>query len=364
MTEPANIKPLTALRFFAAMWVVLFHFWPKLNGFSEETMPELVQRGYLGVELFFVLSGFILCHVYLPQMDGKFYSYKGFLWARIARVYPLHLATLLGMAAMAIGATAAGIAVDPNIVSWESLPANLLMVQAWGLAPEAAFNHPSWSISAEWFAYLAFPIFGAATLALKSRPTLALAGAAALLTGLYLVFPLFSGRDLTQATIHWGALRIVPCFALGCASYLVWKANPIGKATTALGLTAVLTGLIAALGALGAHDAVIVLAFSALIISLASLTSTGSRFGSGPVGVWLGEVSYAVFMVCIPWMLLFMGVGQKLVGFGEQMPLWLWAIMLVGVVPVAGLAHHLVERPARGILRGLSQRRAARLQAA
>ena len=50
---PQDLKQLTSLRFFAAMWVVLFHYWPSLSA----VMPPLVSKGYLGVELFFVLSG-------------------------------------------------------------------------------------------------------------------------------------------------------------------------------------------------------------------------------------------------------------------------------------------------------------------
>ena len=141
------------------------------------------------MELFFVLSGFILCHVYLPAMEGERFKYGAFLWARIARVYPLHIATLVGVGALALGATAAGFRIDSAILSWSSLPANLLMVHAWGLSPEAGWNHPSWSISAEWFAYLTFPLFGWAALSLKNRPWAAVTGAVALLTGLYVVFP-------------------------------------------------------------------------------------------------------------------------------------------------------------------------------
>src|SRR5471032_1559875 len=98
MPAVRDLRPLTALRFFAAMWVVLYHYWPNLNG---EHMPALVAHGYLGVELFFVLSGFILCHVYLDQFASGRFRYGGFLWARLARVYPLHIAALVGIGLMA-----------------------------------------------------------------------------------------------------------------------------------------------------------------------------------------------------------------------------------------------------------------------
>src|SRR3569832_1237739 len=150
-----HLKPLTSMRFFAAMWVVLYHYWPNLDPHT----PALVSKGYLGVELFFVLSGFILCHVYLQGAGEGRFKYGSFPWARLARVYPLHLATLLGVGAMAVGAAAVGIQHHNDIANWSVLPANLLLVHAWGFAKAAAWNHPSWSISAEWFAYLTFPAF-------------------------------------------------------------------------------------------------------------------------------------------------------------------------------------------------------------
>ena len=98
MTDAQHIRPLTSLRFFAAFWVVLFHYWPAL---SAAAAPMVVGKGYLGVELFFILSGFILCHVYRTEVEEGRFAYGGFLWARLARVYPLHLATLVGMGVLA-----------------------------------------------------------------------------------------------------------------------------------------------------------------------------------------------------------------------------------------------------------------------
>ena len=134
-----------------------------------------MAKGYLGVETFFVLSGFILSHVYLEAAGEKRFRYGGFLWARLARVYPLHLATLFGMIALGlVGGRGAGMS-GQTAACWTgaSLPANLTLIQAWGLAPAAAFNHPSWSISAEWFAYLSFPAFAFVAWRLRERPVLA-----------------------------------------------------------------------------------------------------------------------------------------------------------------------------------------------
>ena len=204
MPTATHIKPLTSLRFVAAYWVVVHHYWPHLAGAGAQ--PPLIARGYLGVELFFVLSGFILCHVYLPQFEEGRFRYRDFLWARLARIYPMHIATLVGMGAMAGAALAIGLSVDPNVLSLAALPANLTLTQAWGLAPVAGWNHPSWSISAEWFAYIAFPAFAGLTLAMRRWPGVAVAAALAFTAVLYPAFQAVAGFPLTQATIAWVSL--------------------------------------------------------------------------------------------------------------------------------------------------------------
>lgn len=63
-------------------------------------------------------------------------------------------------------------------------------------------------------------------------------------------------------------------------------------------------------------------------------------------------MSFAVYMVCIPWQLVFTRVVEKVTPTGQDSLSWgAWLLMFAGVVPVAMLAHHLVERPAREIMR-------------
>lgn len=354
---PENLKPLTSMRFLAAFWVVMFHYWPKLDlGAATGWTPGIVAQGYLGVELFFVLSGFILCHVYLEAAGTGGFKYGSFLWARLARVYPLHLATLIGVGLLGAAAATVGISIDDSILSWASLPANLTLTQAWGLAPEAAWNHPSWSISAEWFAYLCFPVFAWAAWRLRQRPSLALVLATVGLMATYAVFEALAGFPLTQATIHWGALRIVPCFAYGCAAYLAWRAGGL-KRPGAMAL--VTTGLILVCAALQVWDGVTVALFGVLILALAGLSGRGGVLESR-TGVWLGEVSYAVYMVCVPWKLVAINGLARLNGGSEHLPWWMWVPAVLAIVPLAGLAHHLIERPARTAMRRWAERRASK----
>ncbi len=349
---PADLRPITALRFFAAAWVAVYSFWENLAGVG---LPGFVSKGYLGVELFFVLSGFILSHVYLQAAGEKRFSYRGFLWARIARVYPLHIATLLGVGALAGAAIAAGMSVDANVLSWSSLPANLLMVHAWGLAPVAGWNHPSWSISAEWFAYLCFPVFAFVFWRLRAKPVAAVVGAAAFVAVLYFVFEQWAGFSLTEATIRWGALRIVPCFAYGCALYLLYRRAPLKAPWLCSAAFAV---LLLASAALTLWDGVTVLLAGGLILSLASLPNARAGWLASKPAVYLGEISYSVYMVCVPWKLLAVNLAAKVTDAPDkQLQLFVWLAILALLPVVAALSYHLVERPARKALRDWPKRR-------
>lgn len=355
---PQNLKPLTSLRFFAAMWVVAFHFWPNLG----IAVPAIVSKGYLGVELFFVLSGFILSHVYLERFRDCSFHYGEFIWARLARIYPVHVSILVGLGLLMAALALVGIKAGDKLLVWSSLPAQLTLTQAWGLAPHGGWNHPSWSISAEWFAYLTFPAFAFAMVKMWARPRLTVALAALFLVVLYIGFENVAGFPLTRATILWGALRIVPCFGLGCSLWLLWRSGALRTNASALAFSAGALSLLVASTSLGLPDFVSVVACGGLILGLGASARNGLRILSAPTLVYLGEVSFAVYMVCIPWQLVF-GEGLQKVAHidADHMPLPIWIAMIAGVVPIAMAVHHLIERPARDLMRRVKFARKASL---
>lgn len=348
-----HIKPLTSLRFIAASWVVLYTYIHELKG---AVSFGLLDKGYLGVDLFFILSGFILSYVYLEAFGGKRFDYAEFVNHRLARIYPLHIATL-AFTLLLIGAAAfKGLQLDPNAANWGSLPAQLVMVHAWGLAPAASFNHPSWSISAEWFAYLTFPLTATAAWALRRRPVLAVSLAIGVLAAVYTGFQAFAGFSLTHATFQWGALRIVPTFLFGSALYLAWRAGAVRRPAVAL-LGAAIAGLTVILAAsYGAPDLLIVTALGLLVLSLGGLGKEGNGILSSPVMVYLGEISFATYMIYVPWKWVFLKAAHAVLGTDEGLPFVWWLAGLAALVPLSMLAHHVVEVPFRRIVRRLGEK--------
>jgi peptidoglycan/LPS O-acetylase OafA/YrhL len=265
------------------------------------------------------------------------------------------------MVALGIAGTAAGLSIDGSLTDWRALPAHLTMTHAWGLAPTSAFNHPSWSISAEWFAYLTFPAYAFAAWRLRERPVLAVAGAVVLALAIYAAFEPLAGFSLTEATFRWGALRIVPCFALGCALYLVHRRAPIPYA----GPVALISGAaMLASASLGLWDPVTVLLAGAMILGLGSLDNARAGLMGSKAAVYLGEISYSIYMVCAPVLLVMTNVAARLTGADDKrFHIIVW-LAVVAAIPVAAMAsYHLVERPCRKALRGIADRRRARLAA-
>jgi peptidoglycan/LPS O-acetylase OafA/YrhL len=156
-----QLDGLTAIRGLAAWWVVFYHFTPFLYGHLPMDVWWLAKKGFLAVDLFFILSGFVIFYTYQNSLNGGAAAIRAFFVKRLARVYPLHLLILVGYAALVVGLyTLKNIQMDPAKFSTAHFVQQLFLVQAWGFREGSAlsWNYPAWSISAELAAYLVFPI--------------------------------------------------------------------------------------------------------------------------------------------------------------------------------------------------------------
>ncbi len=110
--------------------------------------------------------------------------------------------------------------------------------------------------------------------------------------------------------------------------------------------------------ALLSWDGITVLSGGLLILALASIPADkAGLLGSAPA-VYLGEISYAVYMLCAPWQILAVNVVARLIGAEDkQLPLVLWLAIIAGLIVAAAIVHRLIERPARSFLRGWAKRR-------
>jgi peptidoglycan/LPS O-acetylase OafA/YrhL len=168
-----HLHILTCLRFFAAFLVLGFHFFNFSNNYNF--LNVIFQRGYLGVDFFFILSGFVLAYSYYDKINTKNHQFikKDFFINRCSRILPIYYLALL----FSIPAFIRNISLLPSsekAFSWITIPLTLLFLQSFsGLQlTQNSWNIPSWSLSVELFFYAIFPFFSYPIIKSKNTKTL------------------------------------------------------------------------------------------------------------------------------------------------------------------------------------------------
>lgn len=398
LTEPAtplgpgrpqqDIPALTSVRFFAALGVVLFHYAAPIESWlrglgagsvlagraaQAAAVPLAIVRhdGFLGVSLFFVLSGFILTHVYLGQ-DASRVERRRFWLARVARIYPVYLLGFLGCAPFVVLGTidryGSGGAVAHLLLA--AVPA-LLLAHGWICAWVPLWNFPSWSVGAEALFYLLFPWLAPALARVRRRRRV-LTGAVLWAAGMALPLAylgaskLAAPGDVLGTIASWsdaaGWQRLVldaPIFhvhefALGILTARIFAGRDrnrshadrwtlLGVATTVI----LCAGMSAPLVILG--DGLLAPAFACVIYGLACGGRIGSWLASRPLVV-LGEASYALYVLQSPLFdLLTVGIKSarpdlQLTAAGRALTA---GVIVLTMLMVSILVARGIEQPAR-----------------
>jgi peptidoglycan/LPS O-acetylase OafA/YrhL len=358
---PLYVPALTGIRALAALLVLGLHADQNVPAGVTVILP-FVSRGYLGVDFFFVLSGFIITHVYLGSMIPLTVSaLRIFLWHRFIRLYPVHVTVLLALVVMISIANARHITIN-NPEDWRgsSIPWHLALLHAWGVVARADWNAPSWSISAEWFAYLCFPFLAPALTLVRDRLMAASIAAGALAS----TAAAFSIADWgLNVWVGIPALcRVFGEFLCGAALCRAIHLDSAARLWTArgirfmpggdlLGAAAFLLFLIGA--SAGVADFGLVALLALTVLGAAGANGLFARFlGSSPL-VWLGEISYSIYMVHFP-VLLVMRRFWEWAGIGQ----WstpargiAFAVTIAVVIVVSAIIFYVVEHPTRTRLR-------------
>jgi len=282
------LNRLTGIRAVAAVFVVFFHFGDNLVTLFPwmSFLRPFYKSGDMGVDLFFLLSGFILSLNYLDKFRAfSKHSYFQFLGARLARVYPVHLFTLLLLTLFVLSARHFDVKTNLAHYSGFTWLTNVFLIQVWpGFNRGLTWNFPSWSISAEWFAYLLFPFFA---IEISRSKRLFLWGSLALC--LYAVPSLFG---LEQNSVRWALLRVSSEFLAGCFLFRIYRSGiacPVRPWLSGLACISV-----CAIGSYFDVSRALSLPFFALLIW--GLATYPGGFLSGRAAVYWGKVSYSLYM--------------------------------------------------------------------
>lgn len=359
-----RILELEGLRGLAALLVVFFHI-PPWHAFRD---INLISNSYLMVDLFFVLSGFVIFRAYGDKItSGR--ELLRFQFLRFARLYPVHLLFLflffLIEVAKYFAETRFSIG-SPNSAAFEvnnvkALWQQLVLLQAiWPADHPNTFNAPAWSISVEFYIYL---LFGIVTLLCGRAKSLVFALLA--LTALVL---LMSRAHFESAFMSRG----IAGFFIGCLTALL-----MGRCQRAL--PAVLSLVVFTLLVLfllfkdDSRQDVLIYGVSAALVATLVLTRNGilNKFLNRPLLTWLGSLSYSLYMshLAVIWsvnqFIRFVLVRPELIGVdGISVPQLSSTEMLLACVAVLTLAltvsagvYRFVEVPLRDGARAWISRR-------
>ena len=352
MTRPQAIPALTSIRGIAAWWVVLYHFREHLPSRCPEWLLALTAHGYLAVDLFFILSGFVLALNYVESLPGNLAGATGFYRLRFARIYPLHFVILMLFLLNPLAIALFSASGDTSLYRWDYFVLSLFLVQNWGFTTELAWNVPAWSISTEAFAYLFFPLA-----AVVMRRGIVTASSTLLVMAALLIVLATQAMDgsLGGDITGFGLTRCSLEFLLGM---MVWRLRDrLGFATPLLSQAAILlaAGFSLAYALLPIGDALVMpAAFALLVFGLADPLARPGIWLNARWLETLGLISYSTYLshhFISDWV-KFLLVRPSIPGW-IPLPAYLILVALASIV-----LYRMVEVPARDWLRSLGGQRA------
>jgi len=285
--KPAKILPLESLRGLAAFAVALFHF--KTNSFLTDN--PFIRHSYVMVDLFFVLSGFVIALNYWDHLHN-FKNVLHFQTKRFWRLYPLHLVTLLIFLLIECAKYIFSGHYGVNYSAFTlndgfAFVNNLFLTQ--GFLHEPTFNYPSWSISTEFYAYLVFALLSFIP---KLRPVLS--GLIVVGSGYYLYL---QGGSLSYS-LTTPFVRCLYCFFLGVISYQIRNIVPTLNTLIPTFFLAV-SILAVCLTEKTSMQLYIPVIFSLLVLALAKLQTNTHlhKIISHSWLLFLGTISYSIYMI-------------------------------------------------------------------
>lgn len=327
-------KQLTGVRGIAAFYVVLYHC------FHLVSENQFVKNGYLSVDLFFILSGFVMALSYAENINKDF-SFKrifAFFQNRFARVWPAYFFWLL--------CNSAYLMYKNKFFALDFIP-NVLMVQNLGLSPSIIGT--GWSISIEFCSYILFPVVS--LLLFKAQPRYTV----------FLIFIVFScltlisksghgvsgPLDITLYSDYFTIVRGVGEFILGIYLFIITSGVVTNYSQRYIGIfTDSIFALIIIFLSLKGFDVINVMLFFLLIGGLfLSGKSLTSRILSSKPFHFLGEISYSLYLCHIPLVYFLM---DKIGNYIDPVGAFIISIIMLMIISYCSLT--VVEKPVRKLL--------------
>jgi peptidoglycan/LPS O-acetylase OafA/YrhL len=351
MTKVRGVPSMTGIRGIAALWVMLYHAQQsagKIFGLPFLEQVRVFGKGWHGVDLFFMLSGFIL--IYAHERDFHVIRKDNlirFAKLRFTRVYPLNAVVLLLIAVF--------VEFQPAFVQWTrttfdpfwfsrgAFVRTLFLATRWFLPGSGEWNQPVWSLSLEVLGYAMFPWL--AFCALRVARKWQLIGIASLSLAGSLVVSASQG-SLFNPNGQLAVVRMIACFVTGIAIFRLWTLTAESGMKWAGRITAISAAgiFIASLSYRG--NAVFNFFFASLLYGLAFQRGFVNALLSSRIAVFLGEISFPLYLVhVVPllWLRYFLLSNAAMYShIQKSAALICWA---AGCILMATFLHYFAEKP-------------------
>ena len=378
-----QLPALTGMRFFLALWIVVYHQRPPLNSILPawpdlcHALESTLKTGYSAVGIFFVLSGFVLAYNYDLQRICRPTAIARFGAARFSRIYPAYLIGLVLLIPTTLYRFFSGL-IDSYDMGWETgaFFANLLLLQAWIPDMALSWNYPGWSLSNEASFYTAFPFIGSWLSRLNRISTLLKAGSlfwvlalVAPLLAVWIPIPHFGRAPATDIelpnaglwanVIRYNPLLRLPDFCLGMVLAQVFRRVPRQNRLWRFGPWFYLPASTFALLAYATADHIpFPLMHNGLLLPLYACIVFGLALNGGPLAhllstrpmVFLGNVSYSMYILHVP-IYTWLGLAFKHI-LHRSHEGWIWFVCYVlAVIIGSSVFYQFIEEPAHKFLR-------------
>jgi peptidoglycan/LPS O-acetylase OafA/YrhL len=351
-----EIRALTGLRGVAAILVFFAHLGQVLEtrGITLR-VPTIIERlfpdGGREVDIFFVLSGFVLALIYRDWFAVSITkkTYGKFLRRRFARIYPLHAFMLILVILFVVAAHVFHAQIMKGLGRFDpaTLPVYFTLTQAWGFLGDnpGEWNPPSWSVSIEALAYLVFPFF----MLVSSRFEK---------TSPWMVFIVLTCCGiLLNISTHWGLggypaiARGLSEFMLGCATAAFYGSRVAGWLQSASGSALAFVALLICFAFTPDTSFSVGLFAAPLLLALCGNNFVCRLFDNRLI-FFLGEISYSIYLGHF----LFSSISYRLIsttwmGSGTWQLITGLCFVTLFVVAAATVTYYTIERPGRDLLR-------------
>lgn len=333
-----QIPQITFTRFIAALGVVFFHFGKNIPPFDF----FIVKNAYLGVSYFYVLSGFIMIIAYYQSSHINFNTYQK---NRFSRIYPIYFVGVISQVLLT------------SNYSIKQILLCLFAIQSWVPGYALALNTPGWSISVEIFFYLLFPL-----LFNKYYKSTGIKKIALVIFFIFIITQIatairhllpFHGIYFNSSDFSYFPLVHLNQFLIGNLSGLLFirylKDNLNYKKTywillSIVGIALCLCLLIINYSRFSVHNGIMAILFAPIIIFISFDKGYLSKFLSLKPLVYLGEISYSLYILQLPVYVL----TSRYITIDN----WMNLIIYIGILTIISIiAFESIEKPARNYFR-------------